>query len=192
MATISEVISSKTVLALSAAIAGTLAGVTLLHPTDRANDVALDIHALRIERPVAGDTPARVEVEIYTSAKWTRGDGGVGSRDLGPSRCAFTSIQNPVAITRLVNLTNAAATRCDAGRGTDWPHVTEVVGTSVNGDAGYALRVYASRPESDGGTVDLGEALNCPPWVGALPTVLENALFKLAVRCAEDRLEELP
>lgn len=192
MATVSDVVASRPVVGLSGLVAGFLAGVTLTHPAARADDVTLDIHALRIERPTRGGTPPAIHAEVYASAKWTRPDGGIGSRDLGPSRCTFTSDDNPVAITRLVALTNAAATRCDAGQGADWPHVVEVVGTTVNDDAGYALHVYTSSPLVDGGATDLGEAPDCPVWVGDLPAVLETAVYKIAVRCGEDRLEELP
>lgn len=190
MATVSDVVASRPVVALLSVVAGSLAGATLTSPAVRRPNVDVSVHAVRIERPTPGATPPTVHAEVYAIGSWEKPDGGRASRDFGPSRCSFTSAQNPGAVGRLVQLTNAAAARCDAGQGASWPHVTEVLGTSVNNDAGYMLRVYTSRPLADGGVLDLGQAPVCPSWVGGLPAALEDVVLKLALRCAEDRLEE--
>lgn len=190
MATTADVVSSKPVVAILAAITGFIGGATLTAPQQRRlDDAQLAVHGLRIERPTPGPTPEVINVEVYATARWTRNDGGPGVRDLGPSRCAITG---PVRVGRLVTLTNAAAMRCDAGRGADWPHVVELMASrdeTIDGGA-TDLYVYTSRPLSDGGREDLGQA-TCPPWFGELPNAAEEVIYKLAVMCAEPKLDDL-
>ena len=175
-----DVVTSKPILMVLAAVAGALAGIQFdSPPPGRAAPVDFYVHALRMERSVF---ESNYLLSVYSTGIFTFLDGGSTRRDFGERRCPDADTE------MLAKVGMALVSDCKAPLDA-WAHVIEI--RSAATDGGFDVEVYASsggEPGEDGGRsarTDLGlTACN-----SAVPDIID-VISKEAFRCAEGALDE--